>query len=57
MSKLSAQVRTTLEVSVVRYLSGVRQLSVSQTAYYQALASNNPNYNVHMLGGSIAWAW
>jgi hypothetical protein len=29
----------------------------SQVAYYQALASDNPNYNVHMIGGSIAWAW
>ena len=32
-------------------------LNQSQVAYYQALAGNNPNYNVHMLGGSIAWAW
>jgi MtrB/PioB family decaheme-associated outer membrane protein len=32
-------------------------LNQSQVAYYQALAGNNPNYNVHMVGGSIAWAW
>jgi MtrB/PioB family decaheme-associated outer membrane protein len=32
-------------------------LGQSQVAYYQSLANNNPNYNVHMLGGSIAWAW
>ena len=32
-------------------------LMQSQVAYYQALAGNNPNYNVHMLGGTIAWAW
>jgi len=32
-------------------------LNQSQVAYYQALAGNNPNYNVHMIGGSIAWAW
>ena len=29
----------------------------SQVAYYQSLASDNPNYNVHMIGGSVAWAW
>lgn len=29
----------------------------AQTVYYQALAGNNPNYNVHLIGGSIAWAW
>ena len=32
-------------------------LNQVQTAYYQTLAGNNPNYNVHMVGGSIAWAW
>jgi MtrB/PioB family decaheme-associated outer membrane protein len=32
-------------------------LGQSQVAYYQALASDNPNYNVHMIGGTIAWAW
>jgi MtrB/PioB family decaheme-associated outer membrane protein len=32
-------------------------LMQSQVAYYQAMAGNNPNYNVHMLGGTIAWAW
>jgi MtrB/PioB family decaheme-associated outer membrane protein len=32
-------------------------LNQSQVAYYQALASNNPNYNVHMIGGTVAWAW
>ncbi|WP_291560501.1 MtrB/PioB family outer membrane beta-barrel protein [Bradyrhizobium sp.] len=32
-------------------------LMQSQVAFYQALAGNNPNYNVHMLGGTIAWAW
>ena len=32
-------------------------LQQSQVAYYQALAFNNPNYNVHMIGGAIAWAW
>lgn len=32
-------------------------LGQSQVAYYQALAWNNPNYNVHMLGGTVAWAW
>ena len=26
-------------------------------AYYQAMAGNNPNYNVHLLGGTIAFAW
>ena len=29
----------------------------AQTVYYQALAGNNPNYNVHLIGGPIAWAW
>ena len=29
----------------------------SQNAYYQALAGNNPNYNVHLLGGSVSFAW
>jgi hypothetical protein len=28
-----------------------------QAAYVQWMAGNNPNYNVHMLGGSVAWAW
>lgn len=28
-----------------------------QVAYYQALAGNNPNYNVHLLGGSVSFAW
>ena len=28
-----------------------------QTAYYQALAGNNPNYNVHLLGGTVSFAW
>jgi hypothetical protein len=32
-------------------------LNQSQVAYYQALAGTNPNYNVHMLGGSVSWAW
>ena len=32
-------------------------LNQSQVAYYQALAFNNPNYNVHMIGGTVAWAW
>ena len=31
-------------------------LGRSQVAYYQALAGNNPNYNVEMVAGSIAWA-
>jgi MtrB/PioB family decaheme-associated outer membrane protein len=26
-------------------------------AYYQALAGDNPNYNVHMIGGSVNYAW
>lgn len=26
-------------------------------AYYQAMAGNNPNYNVHLLGGSVTFAW
>lgn len=28
-----------------------------QTAYVQWLAGNNPNYNVHILGGSVSFAW
>ena len=32
-------------------------LNQSQVVYYQALAFNNPNYNVHMIGGTVAWAW
>jgi MtrB/PioB family decaheme-associated outer membrane protein len=32
-------------------------LNQSQVAYYQALAGNNPNYNVHLLGGSVSFAW
>jgi hypothetical protein len=32
-------------------------LNQSQTLYYQALAGDNPNYNVHMIGGAVAWAW
>jgi MtrB/PioB family decaheme-associated outer membrane protein len=37
------------------YMYGV--LNQPQVAYYQALAFNNPNYNVHIIGGAIAWAW
>ena len=32
-------------------------MNQSQAAYYQALAGNNPNYNVHLLGGSVTFAW
>jgi MtrB/PioB family decaheme-associated outer membrane protein len=32
-------------------------LAQKQVVYYQALAGNNPNYQVHLLGGSVAWAW
>jgi MtrB/PioB family decaheme-associated outer membrane protein len=32
-------------------------LGQSQVAYYQSMAWNNPNYNVHMIGGTVAWAW
>jgi Putative outer membrane beta-barrel porin, MtrB/PioB len=28
-----------------------------QAAYVQWLASNNPNYNVHLLGGAVSFAW
>ena len=28
-----------------------------QAAYVQWLAGNNPNYNVHLLGGSVSFAW
>jgi hypothetical protein len=26
-------------------------------AYYQSLAGDNPNYNVHLIGGSVNYAW
>jgi MtrB/PioB family decaheme-associated outer membrane protein len=29
----------------------------TNTLYYQSMAWNNPNYNVHLLGGTVAWAW
>jgi hypothetical protein len=29
----------------------------SQNAYYQAMAGDNPNYNVHLIGGSVNFAW
>jgi hypothetical protein len=29
----------------------------NNNAYFQALAGNNPNYNVHLLGGSVSFAW
>jgi MtrB/PioB family decaheme-associated outer membrane protein len=29
----------------------------NQTFFYQALAANNPNYNVHLLGGTVSFAW
>jgi len=29
----------------------------SQNLYYQAMAGNNPNYNVHLLGGTVSFAW
>jgi len=32
-------------------------LGQAQVAYYQATAATNPNYNVHLIGGSVAWAW
>ncbi len=28
-----------------------------QAAYVQWAASNNPNYNVHLLGGTVSFAW
>jgi hypothetical protein len=28
-----------------------------QAAYVQWMAGNNPNYNVHLLGGSVTFAW
>ena len=28
-----------------------------QVAYYQAMAGNNPNYNVHLIGGAVSFAW
>ena len=28
-----------------------------QAAYVQWMAGNNPNYNVHLLGGSVSFAW
>ncbi len=32
-------------------------LNQSQSVYQQWLAGNNPNYNVHLLAGTISWAW
>jgi len=29
----------------------------NNNAYFQALAGNNPNYNVHVLGGAVSFAW
>ncbi len=29
----------------------------NNNAYFQALAGNNPNYNVHLIGGSVGFAW
>ena len=29
----------------------------TNTLYYQSMAWNNPNYNVHLFGASVAWAW
>ncbi len=37
------------------YMFGV--LNQLQVAYYQSMAWNNPNYNVHLIGGTVAWAW
>jgi hypothetical protein len=28
-----------------------------QAAYVQWMAGNNPNYNVHVLGGAVSFAW
>jgi hypothetical protein len=28
-----------------------------QAAYVQWMAGNNPNYNVHLLGGAVTFAW
>jgi MtrB/PioB family decaheme-associated outer membrane protein len=32
-------------------------LAQPQVAYYQSMAWNNPNYNVHLLAGTVSWAW
>jgi Putative outer membrane beta-barrel porin, MtrB/PioB len=32
-------------------------LNQQQVAYYQALAWDNPNYNVHLVGATVAYAW
>ncbi len=29
----------------------------NQNFFYQSLAANNPNYNVHLLGGTVSFAW
>jgi len=28
-----------------------------QAAYVHWMAGNNPNYNVHLLGGTVSFAW
>ena len=30
---------------------------MAQAGYVQWMAGNNPNYNVHLLGGSVSFAW
>ncbi|MGA7995015.1 MAG: MtrB/PioB family outer membrane beta-barrel protein [Bradyrhizobium sp.] len=32
-------------------------MNMAQAGYVQWLAGNNPNYNVHLLGGSVTFAW
>jgi hypothetical protein len=29
----------------------------SSTAYMTWMAYDNPNYNVHLFGASVAWTW
>jgi hypothetical protein len=32
-------------------------MNMAQAGYVQWMAGNNPNYNVHLLGGSVTFAW
>jgi MtrB/PioB family decaheme-associated outer membrane protein len=39
------------------YLATTALFAASSVGYMQMLASDNPNYNVHMLAGTVSWAW
>lgn len=39
------------------YMYSLAMMNQRQAAYVQWMAGDNPNYNVHLLGGTVSFAW